>query len=172
MRHMILGGLIAACGAASGSVHADDDAGAWYVSPMVQYHDLDAGRVAKDNFGGQVGVGYNLLHGFAIEADANRANFNISGSTMEQRLTGYSLDVIKKFFPESVIRPYVLAGVGEMDDTLTKSPRTYHTFLAEAGVGLLTGLGDQTGSTRVQLRTEAKYRMESASRGPYGPKDH
>src|SRR6202023_1187461 len=78
---------------------------------------------------------------------------------------------IKKFFPDSVVRPYVLAGGGEMDDTLTKSPRTFHTFLAEAGVGLLTGLGDQTGSTRVQLRTEAKYRLEFASAGNYGPKD-
>jgi OmpA-OmpF porin, OOP family len=32
--------------------------------------------------------------------------------------------------------------------------------LAEAGVGLLTGLGSQSGSTRLQLRTEAKYRYE------------
>ena len=32
------------------------------------------------------------------------------------------------------------------------------TKLAEAGAGLLTGLGSQKGSTRVQLRTEAKYR--------------
>jgi outer membrane protein OmpA-like peptidoglycan-associated protein len=128
-------------------------------------------RISKDNFGGQIGLGYNLLHGFAVEADASRANFSISGLTAEQRLTGYSLDVIKKFFPDSVVRPHVLAGGGEMDDTLTKSPRTFHTVLAEAGVGLLTGLGDQTGSTRVQLRTEAKYRLEFASAGNYGPKD-
>jgi OmpA-OmpF porin, OOP family len=171
MQRVILGSLIAALGAASGSAVAADDSGAWYVSPMLQYHLLDQERISKDNFGGQIGLGYNLLHGFAVEADVNRANFSISGLTADQRLTGYSLDVIKKFFPDSVVRPYVLAGGGEMDDTLTKSPRTFHTYLAEAGVGLLTGLGDQTGSTRVQLRTEAKYRLEWANPGLYGPKD-
>ena len=35
----------------------------------------------------------------------------------------------------------------------------------------LTGLGSQTGSTRVQLRTEAKYRMEWANPDRYGVKD-
>lgn len=178
MQRVILGSLMAALCAASGSANAadatatpTDDAGAWYVSPMGQYHMLDQGRIAKDNFGAQIGAGYNLLHGFAIEADVNRANFDIPGSNVEQRLTGYSLDVIKKFFPESIMRPYVLLGAGEMDDTLTKAPLLFHTFLAEAGAGLLTGLGDQTGSTRVQLRTEAKYRLEFANRGLYGPKD-
>lgn len=171
MQRVILGGLIAVGGIASGSALANDDSGAWYVSPMLQYDLLDRERISKDNFGGQIGVGYNLLHGFAVEADANRANFSISGSPVEQRLTGYSLDVIKKFFPDSIVRPYVLVGGGELDDTLTKFPRTFHTYLAEAGAGLLTGLGDQTGSTRVQLRTEVKYRLEWANPGLYGPKD-
>ena len=173
MQRIFIGSLIAAVGTvtAGGVANATDDSGAWYVSPMAQYHDLDPGRISKDNFGAQIGLGYNLLHGFAVEADVNRGNFSISGSNADQRLTGYSLDVIKKFFPDSVIRPYVLAGAGVMDDTLTKNPHTFHAILAEAGVGLLTGLGDQTGSTRVQLRTEAKYRVEWANPGLYGPKD-
>ena len=171
MKRVMLGSLIGVVGFASGSAVAADDSGAWYVSPMAQYHDLDPGRISKDNFGAQIGLGYNLLHGFAVEADVNRGNFSISGSNADQRLTGYSIDVIKKFFPDSVIRPYVLAGTGVMDDTLTRSPHTFHAILAEAGVGLLTGLGDQTGSTRVQLRTEAKYRLEWANPGLYGPKD-
>jgi hypothetical protein len=58
-----------------------------------------------------------------------------------------------------------------MDDTLTIFPRTSHAYLAEAVVGLLTGLGSQTGSTRVQLRTEAKYRLDWANRNFAGPKD-
>jgi OOP family OmpA-OmpF porin len=170
MQRLIFGSLVAAVAAACGNAMAAET-GAWYVSPMAQYDLLDQERTSKDNFGGQIGVGYNLPHGLALEADANRANFSISGLNAQQRLTGYSLDVIKKFFPDSVIRPYVLAGGGELDDTLTKSPRTFHTYLAEAGVGLLTGLGDQSGSTRVQLRTEAKYRVEWANPGLYGPKD-
>src|SRR5882672_2663682 len=94
--YLLLGSLIAAVGFASGSAVAADDSGAWYISPMGQYHDLDRGRISKDNFGAQIGLGYNLLHGFAVEADVNRANFSIGGSNADQRLTGYSIDVIKK----------------------------------------------------------------------------
>ena len=72
------------------------------------------------------------------------------------------------------INPYVLAGGGELND-MTSYPgfghSTYHTFTAEAGIGLLTGLGRQDGSTRVQLRTEAKYRMEFASPETFGVRD-
>src|ERR1700716_230957 len=121
MKRVIFLGLVAAAGAAGNAAFAADDSGAFYVSPMLQYHLLDQERISKDNFGGQIGLGYNLLHGFAVEAGVNRANFSISGSNADQRLTGYSLDVIKKFFPDSVVRPYVLAGAGVMDDTLTRS---------------------------------------------------
>lgn len=163
-------GVLAAAGGGT-AARASDDTGAFYVSPMLQYYDLDKDRIAKDDFGAQIGLGYNLPHGFALEGDFDRGTFNIRGSDVRQRLSGYSLDVIKKFFPDSVIQPYALAGAGELDDTLTKYPKTYHTWLAEAGVGILFGLGDQTGSTRVQLRTEAKYRVDGASRDFAGPKD-
>ena len=171
MKRVFILGCAAAAGMAGNAAFATDDAGAFYISPMVQYHLLDQERVSNDNFGAQFGLGFNMLHGFALEADVNRANFSISGLTADQRLTGYSVDIIKKFLPDSLFRPYLLAGAGEMDDTLTKSPRTFHTSLAEAGIGVLTGLGSQTGSTRVQLRTEAKYRLEFANPGIYGPKD-
>ncbi|MDB6083013.1 MAG: hypothetical protein JWN43_894 [Gammaproteobacteria bacterium] len=171
MKKLIFCSLAGALAVAGSTVYAADDTGAFYVSPMLQYYRLDKDRIAKDDFGAQIGLGYNLPHQFALEADFSRGTFNISGSSLHQRLSGYSLDVIKKFFPDSIIQPYALVGGGEMDDTLTKYPRTYHTYLAEAGVGLLFGLGSQTGSTRVQLRTEAKYRVDWANRNFAGPKD-
>lgn len=171
MKKVILVGLAAAIGSAGGTALAADDTGAFYVNPMLQYYDLDKGRIAKDDFGAEVGLGYDLPDEFAIEADASRGTFNISGSPVRQRLSAYSVDFIKKFFPMSVITPYALVGAGEMDDTLTKYPHTFHTYLAEAGVGLMTGLGSQTGSTRVQLRTEAKYRVDWANANFAGPKD-
>ncbi len=172
MNRLISYGVAAALGAAAaGSALASDDTGAFYVSPMLQYYQLDKGRIAKGDFGGQAGLGYNLPQGFAVEADFSRGTFNITNSPVRQRLSAYSVDVIKKFFPEWVVRPYALIGGGEMDDTLTRYPRTYHTYMAEAGVGVLYGLGSQTGSTRVQLRTEAKYRLDWANRNFAGPKD-
>jgi OOP family OmpA-OmpF porin len=168
----------AAVAGLGGYAHADD-AGSWYVSPMIQYHDTKNDPELKDNFAYQAGFGFNLPREWALEADFSRGNFDIRGTDAQRRLTGYSIDVIKKFFPEDLfkrwmVQPYALAGGGELDDR-TSAPgfdsRTFHTWLAEAGVGLLTGIGTQEGPTRVQLRTEAKYRVEGASPSMFGVRD-
>ncbi len=164
-------GVAIAAALSSYSAVASDDAGAFYISPMGQFSLLDKDRIAKDDFGAQFGLGMALPHGFAVEADYSRSTFNVTGTTLTQRLSVYSLDVIKKFFPDSVVQPYVLAGGGLMQDSLTRYPHQFQTYEGEAGVGVLYGLGNQTGSTRVQLRTEAKYRVDFASRNFAGPKD-
>ncbi len=151
----------------------------WYVSPMLQYSVQDGDPELKDNFGYQAGIGLNLPHEWAIEGDFSRGQFDIKGTDATRQLTGYSIDVIKKFFPEDLmqrvmLQPYALAGGGEMTDRISApgfGSDNFHTFLAEAGVGLLTGIGRQDGSTRVQLRTEAKYRLEWANAGRFGVQD-
>ena len=183
MKRAIVLNLAAAIGAAgigaAGNYAHGEDAGSWYVSPMLQYHDTKNDPELKDNFGYQAGVGFNLPHEWALEGDFSRGTFDIKGTDAERRLTGYSIDVIKKFFPDDVmkrwmVQPYALAGGGELDDR-TSAPgydsRTFHTYMAEAGVGLLTGIGSQEGPTRVQLRTEAKYRVEFANPSMFGVKD-
>ncbi len=141
----------------------------WYVSPMLQYSVQSSGDPQlKDNFGYQAGVGVNLPHEWAIEGDFSRGEFDIKGTDATRQLTGYSIDVIKKFFPEDLmqrvmLQPYV-ARRRRGDDRSARAHRimakyNFHTFLAEAGFGVLTGIGRQDGSTRVQLRTEAKYRI-------------
>ena len=175
MKRVILGGLLAAA-AAGGSVLAagtgapGDDTGAWYLSPMAQYGLLDKGRVSRDDFGYQIGIGKNFAPNWAGEINYSNGSFKISNSGASQKLSGYSVDALYKFLPNSMFRPYLLAGGGMLDDAIGGGKRN-HMFMAEAGAGLLTGLGSQTGSTRVQLRTEAKYRLEFANRGLYGPKD-
>jgi OOP family OmpA-OmpF porin len=173
-----LGGTAALAISTSASA-AEGDAGSWYVSPMLQYSLQGNDPELKDNFGYQAGIGMNLPHEWALEGDFSRGQFDIKGYDATRRLTGYSIDVIKKFFPENImqrymLQPYVLAGGGELDDRTsapTYNSSTYHTFLAEAGLGLLTGIGSQQGPTRVQLRTEAKYRMEWANPSMFGVKD-
>lgn len=151
----------------------------WYVSPMLQYSLQGNDPQLKDNFGYQAGIGVNLPHEWALEGDFSRSQFDIKGYDATRRQTGYSIDIIKKIFPQNImqryfLQPYVLAGGGEMDDR-TSAPGfdsgTFHTFLAEAGIGLLTGIGSQEGPTRVQLRTEAKYRLEFANPSMFGVKD-
>src|ERR1700761_4212350 len=61
---------VAGNGAGHAAPAADtyDDTGAIYVAPMLQYTDLDTRRVSKDDFGYQVGVGYDFAKNFAAEA--------------------------------------------------------------------------------------------------------
>ena len=170
MKRVILGGLLAAAGAASSASMAADDTGATYISALGTYTLLDDHRQSKDDFGFQVGVGHNFAPNWSGEFNGNNGTFKIPGTGVSQTLTGYSVDVLYKFLPDSVFRPYVLAGGGLLKDKIGGADR-YLTYLAEAGAGVLTGIGSQTGSTRVQLRTEAKYRLEWANPGLYGPKD-
>jgi outer membrane protein OmpA-like peptidoglycan-associated protein len=183
MQRIIALGLVGAVAAAYGSAYADNaapsDAPSIYVAPMIQYGLQDNDPQIKDNYGYQVGIGVNLPRSWALEGDFSRGDFDVKGTDGTRRLDAYTIDVIKKFFPSDImekvfIDPYVLAGGGELNDKSDYPGYghfTYHTFAAEAGIGLLTGLGRQDGSTRVQLRTEAKYRMEFASPDTFGVRD-
>jgi outer membrane protein OmpA-like peptidoglycan-associated protein len=183
MKRIISLSLAGAVGALCATAHADNtnpsDAGSVYVAPMIQYSLQGNDPEIKDNFGYDVALGINLPKSFAVEANFSRGDFDIKGTDATRRLDAYTIDVVKKFFPTDImekvfINPYVLAGGGGLNDR-TDIPGyghgTYHTFTGEAGIGILTGLGRQDGSTRVQLRTEAKYRMEFASADTFGVKD-
>jgi OmpA-OmpF porin, OOP family len=183
MKHIIpLSFAVGAACAGEYAAHADNppsDAPSIYVAPMGQYSLQGNNPQIKDDFGYQAGVGVNLPHSWAVEGDFSRGDFDIKHTDGTRRLDAYTVDVIKKFFPTDImervfVNPYVLAGGGVMDDKSDYpgfGHSSYTTPTAEAGIGLLTGLGRQDGSTRVQLRTEAKYRMEWASAHTFGVKD-
>ena len=175
MKRRILGNLIAAAcaiGAGRAAYPADayDDTGAWYLSPLGQYTLLDHRRVSKDNFGFQVGLGYDIAPQLAGEVALSSGSFRVKGSGASEKLSATSLDLLFKVLPAtSMFRPYVLVGAGGMTDDIGRFSGTNSAWLAEAGLGLLTGLGSQSGSTRLQLRTEAKYRYEFIHNTPEIP---
>jgi OOP family OmpA-OmpF porin len=162
MSRLIVGGLIAAACVASGSAAAEgyDDTGAWYLSPLGQYTFLDKDRISDNHAGLQVGLGYNFAPNFALEGALSTGSFGIPNSGAREKLSATSLDMLYKFLPvTSIVRPFVLVGTGGMTDNIGGGQNNT-AWLAEAGGGVLIGLGSQTGSTRVQFRTEAKYRYE------------
>jgi OmpA-OmpF porin, OOP family len=165
MKRLILGGLMAAAGTSTAiATDVFDDTGAVYIAPMLQYTDLDHKREFKDDFGFGAAIGYNFAPNFALEADYGMGSYKLKGvmgdAGASEQLRALSLDVMYKFLPNSLFRPYVIAGGGELQDRIGGASDTNRAWMAEAGVGMLTGLGDQSGSTRLQLRTEAKYRRE------------
>ncbi len=179
MKFTILKGLSATAiaalaGQAALAADAYDDTGAVYFSPMAQYTFLDSKRISKDELGYQVGLGYNLPKNFAAEINYTPASFPIKSGIYQgasEKLPAASLDVLYKFLPTSIVRPYILAGSGWMGDEIARQPSMHDSWLIEGGGGLLVGLGDQTRSTRVQFRAEAKYRHQFIQNVAFIPKD-
>ncbi len=155
MKKLIFGAILAAAAFAS-PLQAADETGAFYVSPLATYTFLDHDRAASDHVGFQAGLGFNFAPNWAGELNGAYTRFGGPGST-RLSLTEYSADVLYKFLPDSLIRPYVLVGIGGIDDNPSGLPRR-SSFATEAGLGLLVGIGNQTGPVRVAVRGEGKWR--------------
>ena len=161
-----VGLVVAALALATPAFASDvwDDTGATYIDAMLQYSLLDDKRISKDDFGVQGGVGYNFAPNFALELNYGSGSYKVKGFAGDagptEQLRATSLDLVYKFFPNSIFRPFILTGAGELQDRIGGNLDNNHSWMAEAGVGALTGIGSQSGSTRLQLRTEAKYRRE------------
>jgi OOP family OmpA-OmpF porin len=171
-------GLVAAATASVSPALAGDvwnDTGAVYIDAMLQYSLLSDKRISKDDFGIQGGLGYNFAPNFALELNYGDGSYKVKGFTgssgPSEQLRAASLDVLYKFLPNSIFRPFLLAGSGELQDRIGANLDNNHSWMAEAGVGALTGIGSQSGSTRLQLRTEAKYRREFIQNNALIPKN-
>ena len=172
MKRLIFGGLLATAGLAGSAMAIDayDDTGAWYFAPLAQYDFLDKNRISNNHAGYQLGLGYDFAPNLAAEVSANAGSFRISGSGAREKLTATQLDLLYKFLPiTSLVRPYALLGVGGMSDNVGRVPSNNNAWLAEGGAGALIGIGEQTGSWRLQFRAEAKYRKEFISNTQYIP---
>ena len=97
MKRALMLSLAAAIGVAGTGAFAGDDAGSWYVSPMLQYHLMDNDKALKDNFGYQAGVGYNLPYAWAIEGNFSQGDFGVKSTAAARRLSAYSIDIAKNF---------------------------------------------------------------------------
>lgn len=173
MKRVILGGLlVTACAAAGSAIATDayDDTGAFYLSALGQYTFVDHHRISRDHEGYQAGLGYDFAPNFAGEIAVTNGTFRIPGSGASEQLNAISLDMLYKFLPvTSPFRPYLLIGAGGMSDNIGGHSVNNQAVLGEAGFGVLTAIGSQAGSTRLQLRTEAKYRHEFLTNGVYVP---
>ena len=177
MRKMIFGALLLACAALPASadeatdLRVADGTGAWYISPLAQYTFLDKDRLSKDHVGYDIAGGMNFAPNWAAEINGSIGSFKIPNSGASQQLDAYSLDVLYKFLPESIFRPYLVAGGGGMLDRVAGGLTDHHAGFAEAGAGFLLGLGPQNTSTRLQFRAEGKYRKEFLGANAFNPRD-
>jgi OmpA-OmpF porin, OOP family len=178
MKRVVLGGLLAATAAGAATTASGapvgDDTGSLYISPLVQYSLMDPRRDSKDTFGYQVGLGDNFAPHAALEFNYSTLSSKLKGFSSSfgpsEKLRALSLDALFKFLPPSSrFHPYALVGAGELTDAIGGHGPDNESWLAEAGLGVLAGLGNQTGSTRLQFRAEAKYRWQFTQHAAYIP---
>jgi opacity protein-like surface antigen len=150
--------MVAATAAFAGIAHASDDTGSWYVTPSVQWWDLDEHRHAASHVAGQFALGYAYDENWAVEAEGGGASF-ASHCGCALTLAVVLVDGIYKFAPGEALRPYVIAGIGAMHDHVDRSPSTTGPA-AEAGFGFLSAPRALARSVAWQLRGELKYRRE------------
>ena len=157
-RFLLMGALAAIAVAHAGDAHAGDAAGSWYVTPSVQYWDLDEHRRAANHVAAQFALGYAYDANWAVEVEAAGASFaSYCGCALT--LATVSLDGIYKFGPDETLRPYVVAGGGVMHDQVDRSPSSAGPAV-EAGLGLLSTPRAIAHSVAWQIRGEIKYRRE------------
>lgn len=155
MKQMLL--LCALASGCSGFVYAADSAGAWYISPLVQWWDLDSARRATGHVAGEVTLGYTYDETWAVEVEgAGESVASYCGCVLT--LAAASLDGLRKFRPGGMLNPYVIAGIGVMHDAVDRSP-TSTGPTAEVGAGLLGSVGVAARPVW-QWRGEVKYRRE------------
>jgi hypothetical protein len=155
MKRLVMLGTLAAL--MSGFTQAADSGGAWYVSPLLQWWDLDSARRATDHVAGEITLGYAYDDAWAVEVEGAGASFT-SYCGCALKLAALSLDGLRKFGNDGSVQPYVIAGIGVIHDAVDRSATTTGPA-AEAGVGLLAGFGDAR-RPAWQWRGEVKYRRE------------
>ena len=121
MKRILMGGAAIAACMCTASAWADgyDDTGSFYVTPMGNYTLVDKRRISKDDFGYQLGLGYNFPANWAMEIDFAPNSYAIRGSGAHEKLSAASLDALYKFLPPSYrFRPYAIAGAGLLKDNI------------------------------------------------------
>lgn len=153
--------LVAAAAATAlllgGTAMASEKPGQWYVTPMASAIWVDNDRLVDDDIGAALSVGRAIsdnvnmeLHGFG---------YNLEGAA-DLDYWGLGADVVRVFYRNQRISPYILGGVGW--NKKNRDPGDDDdTIYGNVAVGFLT---DLSSNGSIALRTELRYRADYESR--------
>lgn len=163
MRTVALATVTVAIGLSLPAANALEDVGQAYITPMATYINPDGslnGNELDDGVrGGQLAVGFALEEHWNVELALQRQTLEAKNSSDDIDQTGLILNVLNVYNRAGRFSPYILAGVGFVNDDAGGSVGDQDNLQAQAGLGLFSDLfGD-----RVALRTEFLYRWEDAS---------
>ena len=138
---------------------AGSDPGSWYVSPMIQGVWLDKDRKADDGVGASLAFGRVLTDKWNVEVGVGGSNHNLDGTDNKLKLQNWDLGLQRVFYRNETVNPYIIAGLGRIEDRLPGAGRD-GSFYLKYGVGVLADISKDTRKgTNLQLRGEVLGRQ-------------
>ena len=158
MTHPLKVAIVAALAAGSTVAHADQQVGDTYFVPQAGYVWLDNDRGARDDAFIGLAIGRHFSEAVSLELAISGAEFGFPGGQRELDLRAYSLDALHIFARESVVSPYITAGLGVIRTDARVGDVDHHP-LAQAGFGLFINVAEkENGAVKFALRPEVKAR--------------
>lgn len=106
----------AAALALTGVAHAGSDPGSWYVTPRINGVWVDDDRKADDDVGFGASVGRVLSQNWNVELGMDSSGHRLPGSDDRLRLNTLDLNALRVFKREDRINPYLIGGIGRLDN--------------------------------------------------------
>jgi OOP family OmpA-OmpF porin len=150
---LVLAASLCATAFTTGTAFGGAAEGSWYISPQLNALWLDDGRVADDDAGITLSLGYVLSEKWDTEftvyaSDHDRAN----DVTLE--LQGYGMSLHRVFYREGRVNPYLTLGLTQTK-TIVQPGADDTVMTALYGAGLLIDLGaPRDDGSLVQLRAD------------------
>jgi OOP family OmpA-OmpF porin len=163
MRTVTLATATVALGLSFSTAHALEQAGQAYITPMATYINPD-GNVSGDELedgvkGGTLAVGFALEDHWNVELALQSLSLDGETTSVSLDQTAVSLNVLNVYNRAGRFSPYLLGGVGIVNDDAGGFVGDEDNFQAQGGVGLFTDILGE----RVALRSEVLYRWVDAT---------
>ena len=163
MRTLTLATAAIALGLSFPAAQALEEVGQAYITPLATYINPD-GRINGIKLddgvqGGQLAAGFALEEHWNVELAIQRLTLDAEHGSDSIDQTGLIVNFLNVYNRAGRFSPYLIAGVGFVNDDAGGAIGDQDNLQAQGGVGLFTDLWGE----RVALRTEALYRWEDAS---------
>lgn len=135
------------------------------VLPYLFIPDEDRGT-DHESIGGAVGLGWHLNHGLDIELQLFGTVIETdAGAFTDFYQLGGGVDLRYRFLPDRQVSPFVLGGIGVVDNDVIPDSQDDTTFFANVGLGFVTR---DIADLGLRIRGEARYIYDDFSYEAFG----
>ena len=150
---LVLAAALCVTAFSTGTAYGGAAEGSWFISPRVNALWLDDGRIADDDAGVTLGLGYTMNENWDVELSMFGSEHDRRGNdTLE--LQGYGLSLNRVFYREGRVNPFLSLGIAHTKSIL-KPGVDDNVETALYGGGVLITLGsERDDGSLMQLRAD------------------